>query len=128
MKHAHNVDSVMQRDVEDDVPAKRQAADTRSEIVALSAYQRLCRQKLKLLVELVYPGISLIKAIVGDVVPDIRDISSRSRAAQDARHLFAFGFFRSRTPRATLLFDLLGIPGLAFTAFQPFANVIAQLL
>lgn len=69
MEYTDNVQTVVQRHVEDDVAAERQAAHTRCKLVALSAHQWLRGQQLKLLVELVDPGIRLINAVVSRCIP-----------------------------------------------------------
>ena len=89
MEYADNVDTVIQWHVENDVAAERQATDTRCELITLSTHQRLCGQQLKLRVEPVDPGIRLIKAVISDVVPNIRDVSCCLGASKDTRHLLA---------------------------------------
>ncbi len=89
MEYADNVDTDVQWHVENDVAPERQAADTRCELITLSTHERLRGQQLELLVKPVDPGIRLIKAVVSDVVPDIRDVSCCLRASEDTRHLLA---------------------------------------
>ncbi len=81
MQDAHDVDPVTDREAEDGVPAERETPDPGGELVAGAPHERLRGQEPKLGVELVDPMISGIRIVVGDEVPDRRDVLGGSRSA-----------------------------------------------
>jgi len=74
VQHSHDIDAAIDRRVDDDVSPEREAAYIGGQLVPRPAHQRLCRDELELLVQLVDPPIDLIQAVFSDVIPDVEDV------------------------------------------------------
>ena len=126
VQHAHDIDSPIDRGVEDDVSTGRKAARTSGQIFPYPPYQGLRRDELEFLVEIVDPSIGLIQAVFGDVIPNVEDVGSRQRPAGDTCHDGLRGF--ASPPGPTFTLHCLRVPRLAGATGQTLADVFAQLL
>ena len=79
--------------------ASRTAAQLRPELGPGTTHQRLRRQEPELFVQPIDPAIRRIEVVLGDVVPDLRDVVSRQGPTRDAGHS-AFAVLAERRVRA----------------------------
>ena len=126
MQHTDYIDSVIQRDVENNLTPNWKAAHTRREFVAGTAHHWLRRQHPELRIELIHPAIGGGRIVVSDVIPDFQDIGLCKRPSRYMRHSSNRRLGGSSGLRFTL--DRFGIPGLARPAGQPLADIATQLL
>ena len=125
MQHAHDIDPVVEWQVENNVASDRKTAHTGRQLLAGTTHHRLRCQQPELLVDVIHPAIGGGGTVVGDEVSDLEDVGLRERST---RHPWHSAPRRPvRPPSTRHAFERFGIPGLARPAGQPLAHIAAQL-
>lgn len=73
MQHANDINSVIERNIEDGVMAEGDAAQTHQDLVATPAHFRMRRRCLQLGIQVTDPGVGLRHAVFGNGAPDLAD-------------------------------------------------------
>ena len=126
MQHTDNIDSVIKRQVENNVAPNWKAAHARRQFVAGTAHHWLRRQHPELRIELIDPAIGGSRIVVGDLIPDFQDIGLCKRPPRYMRHSSDRRLGGSSGARFKL--DRFGIPGFTRPAGQPLAYIATQLI
>ncbi len=119
VQHPDNVDSVGQRQKEDNVAAEGHASQIGRELRPRPTDNWLRGPERQLFVKAINPAISLSNAVVSDEVPDLQDVIFGLRPTSNASHS---GGCLGGTLRACSGLEVAGAPCLARATFQSTAH------
>ena len=126
MQNPHDLNPTGNGEIEDDVSPHREAAQTIGQFVPSPPDAGLLRQHLELLVDQIDKRIGMGVAAIGDELPDFNQISLGTGLENnhlDGSHALGDGA-AGRLALASVLLDLLAIPGDRLPAAEAFLDVV----